>query len=276
MATPATDEWGLVRSDQEEAEESYFISMTDIMVGLLFIFIIMLMAFGLMLKVAAENTDKTRSEIEDAVRQTKDEVEQMQNIDSLRSQMLRDIKDRLGERGVTVIIREENGVLQLPDEILFEKADDELSEDGLRAIGHLADALDDVLPCYAVVPTSVQAPPCETQISDKLRIEAVFVEGHTDSDGSQDFNWKLSADRAINTYRALDARADFATRLLNDQQQYLFSVAGYGENRPVVEEVDEAAKRQNRRIDLRFVMNVSHKEALQRVQSRLERVLEIE
>jgi chemotaxis protein MotB len=271
-----TDEWGLVRSDQEETEESYFVSMTDIMVGLLFIFIIMLMAFGLMLKVAAENTDKTRNEIEEAVRQTKDEVEEMQNIDSLRAQMLHDIEERLGERGVTVIVREENGVLQLPDEILFEKAESELSPKGLSAIGHLANALDDVLPCYAVVPAAVQAPPCEAQISDQLRIEAVFVEGHTDSDGTQDLNWRLSAARAISTYRALDARSNYATRLLNDEQQYLFSVAGYGENRPIVEEVDENAKRLNRRIDLRFVISVSHKEALQRVQTRLERVLKIE
>lgn len=274
MATPAIDEWGLVRSDHEETEESYFISMTDIMVGLLFIFIIMLMAFGLMLKIAAENTDRTRADILEVVRESRDEVEEMRDLESLRSRMLHNIARQLRDSGVQVIVREENGVLQLPDEILFDKAVDQLNEGGRRAIGLLARALDEILPCYAVIPPRFSAPECREQGTDHLRLEAVFVEGHTDSDGSQEYNWRLSANRAINTFRTLDQSSRIATKLLNDQQQYLFSVAGYGENRPVREEIGEEDKRQNRRIDLRFVMNVSHKEALERVQNRLERVLE--
>lgn len=274
MNQPSVDEWGLVRSDQEEAEESYFISMTDIMVGLLFIFIIMLMAFGLMLKAAAERTEQTRQDVREIVRRSRDEVREMRDVDDLRARMLQDIQQRLEDRGVQVIVREENGVLQLPDEILFDKADDELSPDGLRAIGQLAEALDAVLPCYADVPVGTAPRDCEAILSDQLRLEAVFVEGHTDSDGTQEYNWTLSANRAINTYRALDERAAISTRLLNDQGQYLFSVAGYGENRPVVTEATEDDKRTNRRIDLRFVMNVSHAEGLERVQNRLEKVLE--
>jgi len=274
MATPAIDEWGLVRSDQEETEESYFISMTDIMVGLLFIFIIMLMAFALMLKIAAENTVKTREDIKIVVRESHDAIKQMHNISSLRAQMLRNIAKRLRQSGVRVTVREENGVLRLPNEILFRKNEDKLSDEGLRAIGHLAHALDDVLPCYSVVPKRFRVATCKERKFTKLRLEAVFVEGHTDSDGPQDHNWRLSANRAINTYRALEQRSLIATKLLNDQRQFLFSVAGYGENRPVAVENSEETKRQNRRIDLRFVMNVSHKDALERVRKRLQGVLE--
>lgn len=273
MTAPPTDEFGQVRIGQDEAEESYFASMTDIMVGLLFIFIIMLMAFGLMLKAAAERTEQTREDVRDIVRESRDDVQQMRDLDQLRAQMLQDIQQRLRERGIQVIVREENGVLQLPDEILFDKGDDVLSPVGLGAINHLAAALDVVLPCYAVVPVGAKAPDCGVVVSNQLRLEAVFVEGHTDSDGSHDYNWTLSASRAINTYRALAERAPITTALLNDQGQYLFSVAGYGKNRPVVDEVTDDDKRQNRRIDLRFVMHVSHAEALEQVQNRLERVL---
>ena len=191
MPTPATDEWGLVRSDQEESEESYFVSMTDIMVGLLFIFIIMLMAFGLMLKQAQQETTQDRRELLEAVEQTRDEVEEMRNVDDLRSQMLQDIARRLEERGVQVIVREENGVIQLPDEILFAKGEAAISPRGRRAIDQLGRALDAVLACYAVVPESAGPVDCEEKLLEDLRLEAVFVEGHTDSDGSDELNWRL-------------------------------------------------------------------------------------
>ena len=109
------DEWGLVRSEQEEIEESYFVSMTDIMVGLLFIFVIMLMAFGLMLKDAEDSTKETHAELKKAqtemkevVSTTKQEIEEVQKIDSVRARMLRTIETRLQQVGVYVTVQEEN------------------------------------------------------------------------------------------------------------------------------------------------------------------------
>lgn len=274
MAITNIDEWGLVRSDQEETEESYFISMTDIMVGLLFIFIIMLMALGLMLKIAAENTQKTQDDLKQVVSDTKIEIEGIQDVNSLRNQMLRDIENHLRKVGVHVIVREENGVLQLPDEILFAKDEYQLSVEGVTAIRHLAHALDAILPCYANKESSSASSLCRTEIPDTVQLDAVFVEGHTDKDGTQKYNWGLSANRAINTFIELDSNSKEATKLLNESEQFLFSVAGYGENRPVNPGNTEEDKKLNRRIDLRFVMSVSHKEALERVRQRLQSALD--
>lgn len=270
MASTNIDEWGLVRSDQEETEESYFVSMTDIMVGLLFIFIIMLMVFGLMLKIETESTRNTQANLRQVVTETKIEVEDIQDVDSLRTQMLRDIEGRLNDVGVRVIVREENGVLQLPDEILFASEEYMLSTEGRLAIGHLARALDAILPCYANSASSPTVSGCLSSIPETAQLEAVFVEGHTDKDGTQQYNWSLSARRAINTFIELDGQSRIATKLLNENGQFLFSISGYGENRPVRLGDTEEDKDQNRRIDPRFVMSVSHEEALERVQSRLE------
>ncbi len=270
MASTNIDEWGLVRSDQEETEESYFVSMTDIMVGLLFIFIIMLMVFGLMLKIETESTRNTQANLRQVVTETKIEVEDIQDVDSLRTQMLRDIEGRLNDVGVRVIVREENGVLQLPDEILFASEEYMLSTEGRLAIGHLARALDAILPCYANSASSPTASGCLSAVPETAQLEAVFVEGHTDKDGTQQYNWSLSARRAINTFIELDGQSRIATKLLNENGQFLFSISGYGENRPVRLGDTDEDKDQNRRIDLRFVMSVSHEEALERVQSRLE------
>ena len=275
------DEWGLVRSEQEEIEESYFVSMTDIMVGLLFIFVIMLMAFGLMLKDAEDSTKETHAELKKAqaemkevVSTTKQEIEEVQKIDSVRARMLRTIETRLQQVGVYVTVQEENGVLRLPDEILFAKNKYSLSQRGIAAIGHLARALDDILPCYAKSTASVDSRDCRLGIPDSVYLEAVFVEGHTDKDGAEEYNWELSARRAINTFIELNKNSLEATRLSNANDQFLFSISGYGKHRPVDSGDTREAKAQNRRIDLRFVMNVSHEDAFERVRRSLQSALD--
>ena len=281
MVATNIDEWGLVRSEQEEIEESYFVSMTDIMVGLLFIFVIMLMAFGLMLKDAEEGAKETQDELKEAqvelkkvVRTTKQEIEKIQKVDNVRARMLQDIQSRLREVGVDVKIQKENGVLRLPDEILFARNDDKLSQQGITAIGHLARALDEILPCYAKSAALIDSRDCMSNIPDAVNLEAVFVEGHTDKDGKEEYNWELSARRAINTFIELNKNSQEATGLFNANDQYLFSISGYGKHRPVNRGDSREAKAQNRRIDLRFVMNVSHKDAFKRVRSSLQSALD--
>ncbi len=273
---------GRPTSNGDEAEESYFVSMTDIMVGLLFIFIIMLMAFVLMLKeqerkleTERQQTAETREEILRTVETVRDEVQNVRDLEQERARMLRDIQSRLERRGVEVIVREGSGVLQLPEELLFGSDERTLDAAGREAIGHVASALDVILPCYAQVPKRLQEQAqCDASSQGQLRLQAVFIEGHTDREGSQAYNWALSADRAINTFRSLADQTAVATELRNDDGKYLFSIAGYGENRPAVPAKTRAEMRQNRRIDLRFIMNRSYEEALQRVESRLNSVLE--
>lgn len=269
-------------SSDDEGEESYFVSMTDIMVGLLFIFIIMLMAFVLMLKEQErqleserQQTAETREEILRTVEDVRDEVQNVRDIEKERTRMLRDIQSRLKRQGVEVIVREGSGVLQLPEELLFDSDERRLDAAGHEAISHVASALDVILPCYTQVPENLQQQAqCKASNQGKLRLQAIFVEGHTDREGSQAYNWALSADRAINTFRSLADQSVVATALRNDDGKYLFSIAGYGENRPAVPATTHEEMRQNRRIDLRFIMNRSYEEALQRVESQLNSVLE--
>jgi len=270
-----TDQWGSPHNRREEAEESYFVSMTDVMVGLLFIFIIMLMAFALMLKDEQAETEATREEILQSVEAVQNEVSRLRSLENERTEMLRNIESRLSKRGIEVILREGSGVLQLPDELLFASNERTLDAEGREAVSHLANVLDAVLPCYTRVPDEIQAKAtCPGNRTSRLRLEAVFLEGHTDKQGTQDYNWDLSADRAINTFRALNADAAVATKLRNDEGKYLFSVAGYGENRPVVHGDTAAELRRNRRIDLRFVMNLNYEDALKRIEQRLQSIHE--
>ena len=229
-----------------DEDESYFVSMTDLMVGMLFVFIIMLMAFALNLREAQQTQERINEEQTGARK--------------ARDQMLDDIRRKLETRGVKVTIDRENGVLRLKADLLFEKGRSVLSEPGRQIIGHVSNALSDVLPCYAKLPGKQQ--PNDCPLFKGGRLEAVFIEGHTDSDpyafGAAKNNWILSAERAISTFKAIVWVRPRLEKMRNDARQHLLGVSGYEARRPTVRlegQSDEEKKGADRRIDLRFIMS---------------------
>ena len=221
-------------------EENYFVSMTDMMVGLVFIFIIMLMYYAL---------------------QFRDVTDQLAGADQTRAQILQQLQKSLKEKGVTVDIDIQDGILRLPDAILFDRGHDELKPDGKAAVTHLAEALWSVLPCYSDLSKSdgYLKPRCP---EIKHRIESFYIEGHTDIDrlsGNERFkdNLDLSVNRATNTYRELITNNPNLEKLCatkGAQCEPILSVSGYGDKRPAVVGDSDEAKRRNRRIDLRIIM----------------------
>ncbi|MEO5376794.1 MAG: OmpA family protein [Magnetococcus sp. DMHC-6] len=227
-----------------QEEESYFVSMTDLMVGMLFIFIIMLMAFALNLREEEAKFDQTTNALTQA--------------NATRRVMLEDIKKAMEQHGVKVIIDPENGVLRLPEELLFPRSEFQLTDKGLEALKRLAEVLALLLPCYTVAP-SLTTLSCTR--SPGGRLEAVFIEGHTDdqpvvgrmNNGIQN-NWELSTARAIATFIALVQQAPILGEMNNDRQQKVLGVSGYAQHRPVRTENTKEARAANRRIDMRFLM----------------------
>ena len=233
----------MILDDAHEAEvdeENYFVSMTDLMVGLVFIFIIMLMYFAL---------------------QFQDITDHMTGADRERAEILKQLQQTLKEKGVEVTIDTQNGILHLPDAILFDRGQADLKPEGEVAIGHLADALTEVLPCYTEVRDSNAVRP-KTCSSTTYRIESVYVEGHTDKDvltggGLIKNNLVLSAIRATNTFKSIiDRRPEVGSRCSWKGQHCaaVLSVSGYGPERPVDDGDSPEAKQRNRRIDLRLTM----------------------
>jgi flagellar motor protein MotB len=261
-------------------EESYFISMTDIMVGLLFIFIIMLMTFALQYRKAEirkhEETVKIQS-AEELAKEAKEEI-------------LRAVADHLSRHGVTVYLDERQGVLRLPEEMLFDKARADLNPRGREALDRVAEALSIVLPCY------VPQRPTSCPAMQKALLDAVFIEGHTDADPMRlgarfRDNLELSTARAANTWRAImrlgpppaagesvenevamepTEPAAVLGGLRNRNGRPILSVSGYGDQRPVAGNDTEEGKRANRRIDLRFLMSPLRPEELEEIARRVD------
>lgn len=234
------DARGIRRARSEEEEESYFISMADMMVGLVFVFVVLLLYFAL---------------------QYQQKSQAISNAGETRAQLLRDLRDDLAKHNLRVEIDTATGVLRIPAELLFASGQYRLSPEGHDKVALVAQVMGDVLPCYAQPRRVEGCRPTEHSL------DAIFIEGHTDSDQMSGYgpisdNMDLSALRATNTFRAMRQAAPMLEGLKNRNDRPILSVSGYGADRPVADGDSEAAKRQNRRIDLRFLMESPRNEDL--------------
>jgi flagellar motor protein MotB len=228
---------GVRRSRGEEEQESYFVSMADMMVGLLFVFIILLLYFALQFRQTTHD---------------------LSSAEQSRAAILKRLDEQLRDHGLAVSIDTGSGVLRLPEDVLFDVGRADLTPRGRQAVAVLGKAMADVLPCYTYPRPASGCP------ATKQHVDAIFIEGHTDSDpmagqGLIRDNLDLSVIRATNTFRALVA-ATPALGVMRNQlpgegvPQPILSVSGYGADRPVDPSGTPDAKRRNRRIDLRFLM----------------------
>lgn len=75
---------------------------------------------------------------------------------------------------------------------------------------------------------------------DGCKIRRVEIGGHTDSTGDEDYNLKLSRERAETVRDALIKRGVAPQRLV---------AKGYGESEPIAPNLTRAGRAKNRRVD---------------------------
>lgn len=225
-------------------EGSYLASVSDLMSGLMFIFIIVIVVFALGLK-------------EQEVRK-EDEVRRLRGAAEERTKLLEQVRDDLTKAGIQVTIAPEQGVLRLGEGILFGLGRADLDVQGQATVSHLARVLGQVLPCYTTAPPAAVPQHCGGR-GTAGRVDALFIEGHTDDlqlSGAGGFkdNWELSTARAKNIYLSLVASNTTLDLLKNDDEQPVLSVSGYADRRGLHPNTSDTFRALNRRIDLRFVM----------------------
>jgi chemotaxis protein MotB len=272
-------------SDSHEDGENYFISMTDMMVGVLFIFILLLMSFALLFRqqtdvqVAKTKVQTKKIEVAESVGRELDETESrirrrlddIREASELRLRLLTEVRDQLSREGLTVEISPSGDVLRLTEAaVQFPVNNFTLLGDAKKNVDKIARVLARVLPIYSICSSPRVQSACRAP--DQASVETVFIEGHTDETGNDDQNWSLSAQRAASTYRELIAVAPELRRIVNRRNQEILSISGYSSTRPIDPSETTAARGRNRRIDLRFVMDTDPTSGLQDVQRLLQRM----
>ena len=263
-----------------DGENPYWVSFSDMMAGLLVIFILALVTLMIQQKTETENLSDAKEDARKATvraevaeklakqkeiqakktaEQLKQETEKsgslrkeivagvakLSEIEKIRLSILSEVTERLREAGIRVVISENSTVLRIPEDTLaFASSKYDIpveSESNLHLIGE-------------VIHDAITK-------EDRLDyLDTIFVEGHTDSNvfEKEMGNWGLSTYRAIalwDFWRKSKGTAQNLGELRNHESRPVFSVSGYGETRRVVEkDFTDEERRTNRRIDLRFTM----------------------
>jgi chemotaxis protein MotB len=143
---------------------------------------------------------------------------------SYRSEFFGRMRDILGARQDVRVVGDR---FVFQSEVLFDVGSAALGEDGARSLARLAAAIREVRP---EIPEGVDW--------------VLRIDGHTDAQGPEDLNLRLSLDRALAVARYLaEVEGLPADRLVP---------AGFGEFRPEAEGDDPAAFARNRRIEVKF------------------------
>lgn len=215
-------------------ENPYWISFSDIMAGLLVIFILASVMLIMELSQRKELIDRA--------------IEDIQKTNEMRKAMLQEIVDALSALGIQVLISEDKTVLHIPEEALaFDTRQYEIPVVSLEVVAAIGRTI------------------YETILTDKRfeYVDTIFIEGHTDSRPARGFmsglgNWGLSTARATSIWKYWSTDLDFSDgirSLQNVRGEPMFSVSGYAATRPLEAEDDVPEKRRrNRRIDIRFSM----------------------
>lgn len=171
-----------------------------------------------------------------------------------RVALLNEIHKELTNRGILVEINQTHDVLRLHDKALKFQSGRAMPEAGEENVQQISEVLYEVL--------------CKDR-GDKPKykdlVETIFIEGHTDSDlaGARDDypdNWMLSTARAVRTWEMMSVyrpnpNVQSLGEIKNQNGLPIFSCSGYADTRRIVEkEITSQDKSMNRRIDIRFVM----------------------
>lgn len=240
------------RRPQESAEETVWISFSDLMTALLTVFMLAAVALVFTLTQEQSALEEVRAEAEQAKADAQAAQERGDRFDAMlgslstsehvRAAMVAEIRDALAAQGIEVEVDAAHTVIRVPVELLgFESGSSEIQpqhEGSAITIGNVI---------------------AEVLVKDGRygELDTVFVEGHTDDvrmDSLHGGNWGLSANRAISLWRLWEDRLPTGLGgLVGHSGERLFSVSGYAETRPInVVQTTDVERAANRRIDIRF------------------------
>ena len=256
--------------NRAETEHNFLASVSDLTSALLFVFIIALAGAIIQAQKAtndAIHANASAIEYADQARKTRDELSVVNSrlqgnniargalIGTIQEQMTTDLK-------VHVNIDTTKGVLRVPEAaISFETGSAKLNDENLLRLEKMGKILAETLPCFRPVEKgTARDKHCIALNPNGNILDAIFIEGHTDNqsfygDTLENRNRMLSTSRSNAVYQALVLGNPLLSSMKNSKDESLFSISGYGADRPLPGHYHETptSDAANRRIEFRFI-----------------------
>lgn len=232
---------------RDDRKVSYWISFSDLMAGLLLVFILLLIGS---LIISRGQIEVQEAELHETMEELDETMEELETLDSnvadilgVRAKIIERLREEFEDTDTEIRFDDATGAIQLGSGILFDEGSARLNPEGQRT-------LETLIPIYFEALLG----------NDELRahVGQIVFEGHTNSNysGSDDpsdaylFNLQLSQDRAYTAMEYVIANE------LGDQYDAkdLLAAVGYSSSRLIYKESDPKVEdtERSRRIELRF------------------------
>ncbi len=197
-----------------------------------------------MLKLSEVQIDEQKKIIAESNRELGNLRARLSGVALLRLNVLNKVKDSIeteigatngGEDPVRIA---SNGNIVINEGLVFDYNSDKVKDEGKALLNDLADAFENVLRDSEV----------------RSNIDAISIQGHTDSRGSGEYNRDLSSRRAASVVNyILQSNAT-----LEGQYGEFFAASGFSEYRPIKSGESEEAYSLNRRIEISIILKDSN------------------
>ena len=195
----------------------------------------------LALKLSEDKIEDQREIIAESNKELGELRSKLQGIALLRLDVLKKVKGSIeseigsknssGERLVTI---GDNGNIVINEGLVFDYNSSKVKSDGKRLLAELSRSFEKVLDDPAT----------------RESIDAISIQGHTDSVGSSQYNRNLSAERATNVLNYLmESNPD-----LELKYGKYFAASGYSEFRPISKGTSSSSQAKNRRIEISIIL----------------------
>lgn len=236
---------------EQEEEISYWLSFSDLMAGLLIVFILITVIMVFDLSESTEASDIAKEEYENMHEELKSTKDRLDNITSINDKIIVLLKKELGD---TVEINEDTGAISLKSDLLFDSGKSTLKKAGREFIKIN-------MPAFFKVLLS------DKDIKDN--INAIIIHGFTDDAGNYDSGLKLSQDRARTVFQYILYEPTFAEYA--EDLKELVVLSGVSETRLLEKEEEESMeswRARNRRVEFQF--ELKFREIFETIKEQLE------
>ena len=247
-----------------DSGENFFIPMSDLLAGVVFILLILIMSLALVTRTdfvvserAAAEMARIAAELEKARALQRAYLEPRETASEALEAMLQRISAALTAAGLPNVIDKQAGSIAMASRLLFNEGDHALSDAGRARLGQLAEILMRYLGCLSTI-LRPQPDACAGIPSARLDrlVVAAHVGGNTKRTDGIQTPGALTGAQALAVYSRLAETAPLLLELRNARKQPGFEFRGFGDRRPPPGNADGSPPIPADRIELILRMDV--------------------
>jgi hypothetical protein len=246
-----------------EHRENYFIPMSDLLAGVVFVLLILIMSLALVIRPdfvvserATAEMKRIAAELEQARALERQFIEPREAASRALEMILERISMSLASTGLPNVLNKQAGTIEMSSRLFFDEGGHILSETGRTRADQLALILSQYLGCVSNIPRP--RPELCVGIPD-ARLKRILVASHV---GPFDKTINgvptagvLTAARALGIYSHLAEKAPILLQLQDPHGQPAVEFRGFGDRQPKLDQ-SRTATAASDRIELMLSMNV--------------------